>query len=117
MAARRVYMSANPTEGEPMKRVMVRYKVSPDRAAENEQLVRAVYEELHRTGPADMRYATFQLDDGVSFVHVHTNERSDGVNVLTAMESFKKFEEGMGERCEEAPVVTELREIGSYRFD
>src|SRR3954451_7979156 len=100
-----------------MKRVIVRYKVKPDRAAENEQLVRAVYEELHRTDPADMRYATFQLEDGVSFVHVHTNERSDGVNVLTSMDSFKKFQEGIRDRCEEAPVVTELREISSGPFD
>ena len=34
-----------------MRRVMVRYKVKPDRAAENEALVRAVYEEL-RAHPA-----------------------------------------------------------------
>lgn len=100
-----------------MKRVMVRYKVKPERVAENEELVRAVYEELHRTEPADMRYATFQLEDGVSFVHVHMNGRADGVNVLTSMESFNKFQEGIRDRCEEGPVVSELREIGSYRFD
>ena len=34
-----------------MRRVMVRYKVKPERAAENEELVRAVYEELQRTAP------------------------------------------------------------------
>ena len=32
-----------------MRRVMVRYKVKPDRVAENEALVRAVYDELQRT--------------------------------------------------------------------
>ena len=32
-----------------MRQVMVRYRVKPGRAAENEELVRAVYEELHRT--------------------------------------------------------------------
>src|SRR3954447_672630 len=100
-----------------MKRVMVRYKVKPDRAEENEKLVRAVYEELHSTEPAEMRYATFQLDDGVSFVHVHTNERSDGENALTSLDSFSAFQAGIRDRCEEPPVVTELREIGSYRFD
>jgi len=100
-----------------MKRTMVRYKVEPGRVAENEELIRAVYEELRSTGPADMRYATFRLEDGVSFVHVHTNERSDGVNVLTSLDSFKKFQEGIRDRCDEAPVATELREIGSYRFD
>src|SRR3954469_13647417 len=98
-----------------MKRIIVRYKVKPDRAAENEELVRAVYEELHSAEPEDMRYATSQLADGVSFGHGHTNERSDGDTVLPSMDSFKKFQEGIRDRCEEAPVVTELREIGSYR--
>jgi hypothetical protein len=52
---------------------MVRYKVKPDQAEQNRQLVRAVYEELHLTQPTGMRYATFQLEDGVSFIHLHSN--------------------------------------------
>src|SRR5947199_356140 len=48
-----------------MKQVIVRYKVKPDRVAENEELVRAVYEELRRTEPPGLRYATFKLDDGI----------------------------------------------------
>lgn len=35
-----------------MTRVMVRYKVKPDQAARNEELVRAVYEELRVAEPA-----------------------------------------------------------------
>ena len=57
-----------------MNQVIVRYRVKPDRAAENVELVRAVYDELERTKPAGLRYVTFQLDDGVSFVHVAVNE-------------------------------------------
>ena len=34
-----------------MRQVMVRYKVKPDRVAENEALVRAVYEELDASRP------------------------------------------------------------------
>ena len=45
-----------------MRRVMVRYRVRPDQAAANEELVRAVYDELERTTPAGLRYATFQLE-------------------------------------------------------
>ena len=97
-----------------MKQVMVRYKVKPDRAQENEDLVRAVYDELKRDAPADLRYATFQLEDGVSFVHVAQTE--DGQNPLTEVAAFREFQKEVGERCEEPPVVAELREIGSYRF-
>ena len=97
-----------------MKQVMVRYKVKPDRAEENEELVRAVYDELRRTTPAGLRYATFQLEDGVSFVHVAQTE--EGQNPLTEVAAFKEFQKEIGDRCEEPPVVAELREVGSYRF-
>jgi antibiotic biosynthesis monooxygenase len=99
-----------------MKRVMVRYKVKPDRAAENEELVRAVYEELSRTEPDGLRYATFQLDDGVSFVHVASHETEDGSNPLSEVQAFKEFQKDIDARLEEGPVVSELLEVGSFRF-
>jgi hypothetical protein len=95
---------------------MVRYKVKPDRAAENEELVRAVYDELRRTEPAGLRYATFQLDDGVSFVHLASVENEDGRSPLSAVKAFQQFQENIADRCDDAPVATELREIGSFRF-
>jgi hypothetical protein len=97
-----------------MRRVLVRYKVKPEAVVENEELVRAVYEELQRTQPPGMRYATFQLDDGLSFVHIHS---SGGDNPLTELASFKAFQQGIAERCDEAPKVSELRELGNYRFE
>jgi hypothetical protein len=99
-----------------MAPVMIRYKVKPDRVEENEELVRAVYAELNRSEPAGFRYATFKLDDGVSFVHLHVNERDDGTNTLGQLPVFKEFARGISDRCEEQPVFTELHEIGSFRF-
>ena len=99
-----------------MRRVMVRYKVKPDRAAENEALVRAVYEELARTQPAGLHYATFALEDGVSFVHLSTLDTEDGRNPLSEVEAFARFQEGIGDRCQEGPVVAPLREIGSFQW-
>ena len=57
-----------------MRRVVVRYRVRPDRVEENERLVRAVYEELAAVQPEGLRYATVKLDDGVTFVHVAVHE-------------------------------------------
>jgi hypothetical protein len=96
-----------------MKRVMVRYKVKPDQVAANEQLVRDVYDELARTQPDGLRYGTFKLDDGVSFVHlaVHGDE-----NPLQQIEAFQRFQAGIRDRCDEPPVVTQLEEIGTYRL-
>jgi hypothetical protein len=97
-----------------MRQVMVRYKVKPDRAEENEELVRAVYDELQSTAPEGLRYATFQLQDGVSFVHIAQTE--EGQNPLAEVAAFKEFQKEIGDRCKEPPVVAELREVGSYRL-
>jgi hypothetical protein len=99
-----------------MKRVMVRYKVKPDRVEENEALVRAVYDELQRTQPAGLRYATFQLEDGRSFVHIASVETDGGRNPLSDVAAFNEFTANARDRCEEPPVTTELREIGSYNL-
>ncbi len=96
-----------------MRRVMVRYECKPGRTAENEELVRAVYEELHRTQPDGIRYATMKLDDGVSFVHIASVEGEH--NPLAEVEAFARFQADVRDRCEEPPVVAELREVGSYR--
>lgn len=97
-----------------MRRVVVRYRVKPDQVERNEELVRAVYEELHRAGPSGLRYMTFKLEDGVSFMHISESEGED--NPLTQVAAFKEFQREVADRCDEQPVVTEMTEVGSYRF-
>ena len=96
-----------------MPQVMVRYRVHRDRVAENEELVRAVYAELASTEPEGLRYATFRLPDGVTFVHVAEH---DDDNPLPRVAAFQRFQEGIRERCEVPPEATPLQEIGSFRF-
>lgn len=98
-----------------MKRMAVRYKIKPEQAAKNEELVRAVYEELHKAQPAGLRYATFKLDDGVTFLHLVSYEEPDVRNALTGLKSFKQFLENIDDRYDEPAVTSELNEIGSYR--
>jgi hypothetical protein len=98
-----------------MRRVMVRYRVRPESADENVRLVRAVYDELASSRPPDFRYATFRLDDGVSFVHLAL-EDAPGASPLPGVAAFEEFQRGIRERCVEQPVVTELNEVGSYGF-
>ncbi len=99
-----------------MRRVIVHYKVKPDRAAENEELVQKVFEELAQTSPSGLRYASFKQDDGVTFVHLASIETGGGENPLEDSPAFKAFQQNIGERCQEPPSVTQLNEIGSYRF-
>jgi hypothetical protein len=98
------------------KVVMVRYEVKPECAQENVRLVRAVYAELERSAPAGLRYATFQLEDGVGFVHVASTETDDGHNPLRDVQAFAEFQREIAARCVEPPVVSELGEVGSFRF-
>src|SRR5215475_6752187 len=97
-----------------MRQVMVRYKVKPDRVEENEQLVREVYEELARTRPEGLRYGTFKLEDGVTFIHLASH---GDPNPLAQVEAFARFQADIRDRCDEPPVVQTLEEAGSYRFD
>jgi hypothetical protein len=99
-----------------MKRLMVRYKVKPERAAENEAYIARVFEQLDREKPGGLRYASFKLEDGVSFVHIVSHEATDGRNLPSELSAFKTFAAGVKERCEEPPIVAQLSEIGSYGF-
>jgi hypothetical protein len=99
-----------------MSKVMVRYKVKPELADRNEELVRAVYAELVATTPNGIRYATFALEDGVSFVHVAWNDRVGDESPLMKVDAFRAFIDGVQDRCDEPPATYQLREIGSYRF-
>jgi hypothetical protein len=94
---------------------MVRYRVKPERAADNVELVRAVYDELHRIRPTGFRYATYQLEDGVSFVHLATEADGDQPSPLAELAAFQLFVKDIAARCDDPPAVSELREIGSYR--
>lgn len=96
--------------------VMVGYKVKADRAAENDFLLQAVFDELKATQPEGLSYASFKLDDGLSFLHIASIETEDGSNPLRATASFQNFIANIRDRCEEAPMATSLFEVASYRF-
>jgi hypothetical protein len=94
---------------------MVRYKVKAERVAENEELVRAVYEELAASAPESFRYATFKLEDGRSFMHLAAvADPTD--NPLSRVGAFAEFQREIADRCESQPVVSTLDEVGSYRL-
>jgi len=94
---------------------MVRYKVKPEHVAENEELIRALYEELQSTAPAGLHHASFRLDDGVSFLHL-VSLVDDGHDPLLELDAFKRFREHLDERCDEIRVHTGLDEIGSFKL-
>jgi hypothetical protein len=93
---------------------MVRYTTRDDKIAENEALIQAVFDELRSLAPAGIRYEAFRLADGAGFVHIATIDTEDGSNPLPALDSFKRFSEGIEERCAVAPAASALIAVDRY---
>ncbi|MEP6619707.1 MAG: hypothetical protein ABJE47_10335 [bacterium] len=96
-----------------MKQIMIRYTVRQERADENTRLIEDVFESLRRGAPRGLTYASYRLDDGVTFVHVASISDPDN-NPLRHLAAFQSFTAGIGDRCDAAPVTTILHEVGSY---
>lgn len=97
-----------------MHQRLIRYRTRPEQADANARLVEAVYAELHRTCPDGVSYATFRLEDQVTFVHL-VQVRADP-NPLLAVRAFGEFQAGIADRVDQGPVTENLAEVGSYRF-
>ena len=96
-----------------MGSTMVRYKVQAGRGDENAELVRAVYTELAEKRPAGLRYATFRMPDGISFMHLVIETDQPG-SILGQIEAFRAFSADIESRCDEPPVATEVSLVGQY---
>jgi len=99
-----------------MKRVWVRYKVKADRVQEITEFIQNVFTELKQNTPKGLRYVSFNLEDGVSFVHIASIETESKNNPLAETAAFKNFQANIKDRCEEPLIAVDLNEIGSYRF-
>jgi acyl dehydratase len=91
---------------------VIRYRTKPEHADENERLMRGVFAELAEDRPVGLQYATFRLDDGVSFVHVAVTAGDE--NPLTSSPAFAAFQAGIGERCAEGPTPADAAVIGNF---
>jgi hypothetical protein len=99
-----------------METTVVRYKVKADRADENRQYIKKVFAELDENKPDGLRYVSFNLDDGLSFVHIAVVETADGKNPLPETSAFQDFLSEIKDRCDEPPVATKADIVGSYRL-
>ncbi|MDH3733373.1 MAG: hypothetical protein OEU54_07545 [Gemmatimonadota bacterium] len=97
-----------------MNTTIVRYKVKADRAEENKAYIRDVFAELDANRPDGLRYVSFNLEDGLTFVHIAVIE-GEG-NPLTATDAFKTFVADIKGRCDEPPAASGADIVGSYRL-
>lgn len=73
-----------------------------------------MFEELRASRLAGIRYASFKLADGASFVHFAVIDTTDGSNPLASLASFKRFQRGLRDRCVESPVALDLVPVDDY---
>jgi hypothetical protein len=99
-----------------MSTTIVRYQTKPDRADENQALIERVFAELATTRPEGLRYVSFRLADGVSFVHVASVDTVDGANPLNQTTAFGEFVAEIGDRCEVPPVALGAEVVGAFGF-
>jgi hypothetical protein len=98
-----------------MSAVVVRYQVKPERVAENQQLIEAVFAELESREAKGFTYKVFRLEDGVSFVHVVVEH--DGVDDPDSLQdgpAFQVFTKDIAERCDVPPVAMGATVVGGW---
>jgi len=95
-----------------MPDVIVRYKVKEGRGDENQALVEAVFAELAQTKPEGLRYGTFRLDDGVTFIHIARTEGE--ARPFEDSAAFAAFTADLPARCDEPPAPSPATVVGQY---
>jgi len=91
-----------------MSTAVIRYRTRPEAAEENQRLVENVFAELAAAAPPGLRYSTFRLADGVTFVHV-----LDGAG-LPELAAFQEFQRAIGDRLDGDLTREDATVIGSY---
>src|SRR4051794_28982586 len=100
-----------------MKKIIVRYKIKPDKVSENETLIKEVYKQLHEEKIEGFHYATLKLADNVSFMHFALSDSEEANDAFCKLPAFRSFQLNIKERCDELPLVQTMTVIGSYHFE
>jgi hypothetical protein len=97
-----------------MKSTVVRYQAKPERAAENQALIEAVFAELRQREPNGFSYRVFRLEDGVSFIHAVVEDEVEHPDSLQEVPAFQAFVADIAERCDIPPVAMGATVVGAY---
>ncbi len=97
-----------------MRAVRVQYTVRPEFVEENKKNIRAVMESLKRHPVEGMYYATYQLPDGNSFMHVNIAKDEETMSRLNEVEAFGTFRKALKESNPlQPPKAEKLEVVGS----
>ncbi|WP_369261026.1 hypothetical protein [Streptomyces sp. R35] len=93
--------------------LMVRSTAKPESVGELEEALKKMFAAIERERPAGVRYASYRLPDGVTYVA--QLELADGVeNPLPAIAEFREFQAGLKDWLAGPPSAERFEIRGAY---
>ena len=86
-----------------MKAVKVQYTVKEEYAETNKQNIKQVMSDLRKLNNPGIKYSSYVLNDGKTFVHLGIYSDEEAMSVVTNLDSFKKFQMALKDSQPEAP--------------
>lgn len=90
-----------------MEAVKVQYTVKEDYVNTNKRNIERVMSELKSLNNPGIKYSSFLLDDGKTFVHVGMYADAESKAIVGDLDSFKKFRTELQESQPEVPPKAE----------
>jgi len=97
--------------------VRVQYTTKQEYAAKNKENITKVMNDLRAINNPGIRYSTYLLEDGKTFMHFALFENEAANKILMELESFKQFQAALKESVPEVPPKTENLSLVASSFD
>ena len=99
-----------------MRRQIVIYKAKSEHDAENQRLLKGVFDELRAKQPQDVRYVALRLNDE-TYVHIVFTDTAEGQpGPLSKLDAFRAYQADVRGRIQAPPMTGEATIIGDYRM-
>jgi hypothetical protein len=100
-----------------MKAVKVEYTVKEGYVETNKRNIKKVMSDLKELNNPGIKYSSYILDDGKSFVHLGIYSDAEAMAVVENLESFNKFRKELKESQPEVPPKGEPLTLIASAYD
>ena len=100
-----------------MNAVKVQYTVKEEYVETNKANIKRVMADLNALNNADIKYSSFLLDDGKSFVHFVMRANDEAQKTLSDLPSFQEFQRQLKESGPEIPPKAENLTLVGISWD
>ena len=100
-----------------MKAVKVQYKVKPEYVDQNKANIRKVMKAIRSNPILGMQYASFTLDDGLTFVHINMAKDQETMSKLGEVKEFEEFRMALKASEPVSPPQSENLSLVDAGFD